>query len=557
MNNLYIRYILFMGENKMNNYKKEKYQICLIIIIFFLFTVPNINGYMISDNNNFDFEIGTAEAINIANKFLLGQQEQDYQIFGISEIKDDYVNTTLSYVIYLDPKGFIVVTNDINLPPIISYSFSDEFGQICQENMLLEILKTDISIRLKHVDKLSFDIKEKRHNLWKDYLSGSNVFEQSSLMTAIGPLLETKWSQSPPYNNYCPIDKATGQRSLAGCPAVAMAQILNYHRTTQDIQFDDNDDYVHNYGGNYYKIDDDSESYDFPSFPELNSYLITLQGHYENDIPLTDQDKAAINFASGVAAKQVYSSGGSGTFGVNQAFNAYKRFSFDETELLDEDDPDLYDRLQENVLDGLPVHIAVVNEGWTAGHNMVVDGYNDQGFYHINFGWGGSYDNWYDLPDELPFDLTVIEGIIVDIKPTNPESNLDGDGVLSWSNVKPSSTVTGSFCIKNIGEPDSSIDWKISSYPEWGTWTFNPESGKDLKPEDGEISIELILIAPKNKNEEFAGYVKIVNENSPGDHCLIHATMTTPRINKVDGLMINIIKTCFSRYPILKNLFYE
>ncbi len=48
---------------------------------------------------------------------------------------------------------------------------------------------------------------------------------------AYGPYLETSWGQGPPYNNFCPMDPTTNQRSIAGCPAVAMAQIINYFET--------------------------------------------------------------------------------------------------------------------------------------------------------------------------------------------------------------------------------------------------------------------------------------------------------------------------------------
>ena len=50
----------------------------------------------------------------------------------------------------------------------------------------------------------------------------------------------------------------------------------------------------------------------------------------------------------------------------------------------------------------------------------VVDGYNTDGYYHVNFGWGGSSNAWYILPDEFPYELTVIEGLIVDIMKPEP-----------------------------------------------------------------------------------------------------------------------------------------
>ncbi len=112
---------------------------------------------------------------------------------------------------------------------------------------------------------------------------------------------------------------------------------------------------------------------------------------------------------------------------------------------------------------------------------MVVDGYDDEGYFHINFGWGGSNDGWYMLPEELPYELTVLEGLIVDIKPNNSQSgDLEGSGVLNWIDVTPGSTITGNFIIKNNGDLGSSIDWRVTTWPSWGNWTFTPESGIDL-----------------------------------------------------------------------------
>lgn len=538
----------------MRNYKQKKWLVfTIILIVLNSILIPNISGNLLS---NYQYEtkaIGIKDAIKVAKSQISLLEKQEYLISDITEIQGN-VKFPLMYVCFLNPKGYIVVPALRDLPPVIAYSFTNEFGKITQSNILLQLLKADISIRLDHICKIPDYILNNRYTLWQHYLTESKVKLQRLSKNTVGPLLETQWHQNSPYNNFCPIDLSSGKRSVAGCPAVAMAQILNYHRTTQNIEFDDNDDYYHNYLGNKYWIDNDYEVYDFPSFPELNSYLLTLEDHYENEIPLTDDDKAAINFACGVAATQVYHPGGSGTFGVNQAYQAYQRFSFEEVELLDENNPDLYDRLQANILDGRPVHIAVVNEEWTVGHNMVVDGYNDDGYYHINFGWGGTYDGWYMLPEELPYELTVIEGIIVDILPDYLNSKLDGNGVLTWSDVKPGSTVTGFFTIQNIGDPESSIDWEIISYPSWGTWIFTQESGEDLKPEDGELIIEVTVTAPEKKNEEFAGYVKVVNIDDSSDYCLIHASLITPRFKQIYFQVLRFLEDYLYLFSLLQHI---
>ncbi len=329
----------------------------------------------------------------------------------------------LCYYYTLKPYGYIVVSAYYELPAIIAYSFTSAcpLGSSV-EAQFFSVLKTDLDMRINHLCYLSEqEINERRYDL-NDLLSETNkdaLFEQwpPEGSTPTEGWVETTWHQNAPFNDFCPIDKNSGQRGLAGCPAVTMAQIVQYHTTINNVSFSDYDDYYHNYGGNSFWIDNDYIEYDFPSFPQLNVYLNTLSDHYINGIPVTDEDKAALTFACGVAATQVYTPSGSGTFGVDQAYDAYMKFNFSSADLVDEEDPDIYTRLANNMKNASPAHLAIVNEEWTSGHNLVVDGYNTDNYFHLNFGWGGSYDGWYLLPQELPFDLTVIEGIILDIEP--------------------------------------------------------------------------------------------------------------------------------------------
>ena len=506
-------------------------------------------------------QIGIKSATKVANMKLsqLGKTD-DFSVGSSIESYRNCEDIILFYVFNLQPQGYIVVSADSNLPPVIAYSFTDNFqSDVSKNNILLQMLKADIGLRLENVEKLPENIIKSRNSLWSEFLNEEtevsvNIdFEQwpPEGTTPTEGWIETKWHQDSPYNDFCPMDG--GERSVAGCPAVAMAQILNYHKTTNNVAFNDSDDYYHSYGNRFW-IDNDHEEYDFPSFPELNDYLDTLAYHYDNQLSITDEDKATLNFACGVAATQVYTSGGSGTFGVNQAYDAYLKFDCNTVELLDNSDTDLYDRVSQNIKDALPAHLAVVTPGWDAGHNLVIDGYNTDEYYHLNFGWGGSYDAWYLLPDELPYDLTVIEGIIVDIMNNDAGPDLDCNGTLSWVDIKSGDIVTGSFTVENVGEPTSELDWEIESYPTWGTWTFTPMEGDDLTPEDGAITVEVSVVAPDKKNKEFDGGIKIVNREAGGDQCYIQVFLATPRIKTIDPLLLQFLERLIQRFPLLEYL---
>ena len=244
---------------------------------------------------------------------------------------------------------------------------------------------------------------------------------------AQSPLLNTRWTQEHPFNQLCPADPLENySHSYAGCPATAMGQIINHLRTTNGTRFDDSDDYQANYFGRQFNIDDDWATYLFPSFPQLNVLLDSADATYQRGGELTDSLVAALIFASGVACKQVYSASssyGSGTFYVDQVYDAYRRFGFADCQLLREPDSAMYAILIANMQAGYPAHLAVENPAGTSGHNVVVDGYRESdGKFHINFGWGGYMDNWYKLPDPGGFSYgwTKIEGIVVNIIPTDP-----------------------------------------------------------------------------------------------------------------------------------------
>ncbi len=415
--------------NKMKSTFSAKVTIYIaIILVIGASIVPIINGNIIFTNEFGQHHISFESSLKVANNRLIQLDKSDYSIKDFEVITDE--EKSLLYIFNLKPQGYIIVSTNYNLPPVIAYSFSNNFQKVDNENdNILMFLKTDMKYRLDNIPNLPVDIIKNRQLLWDEFLTTNTGgllnkdFQQwpPEGTTSTGGWLETNWHQNAPYNDFCPIDPGNGQRSVAGCPSVAMAQILNYHERINNIAFDDGDDYYHNYYHQYW-IDNDHETYDFPSYPELNVYLDTLEDHYSSETPLTNEDKASLTFGCGVAAHQVYHPSGSGTFGVNQAFQAYLRFGYNNIELLYDSDPDLFDELSTDMMNGLPAHLAVVDPPpITVGHNLVVDGYNTDDYYHLNFGWGGAYNGWYLLPDEIPYGLTVIEGLIV-IDPVNPPS---------------------------------------------------------------------------------------------------------------------------------------
>lgn len=272
-------------------------------------------------------------------------------------------------------------------------------------------------------------------------------------------LLTSHWTQSYPYNQLCPRDPVNDYSySYAGCPAIAMGQIINYLRTTQNTRFDDEDDYVHSYAGRSYVIDEDWETLQFPSFPQLNEMLDSIDAVFQRGEELPDILSAAMVFACGTACRQVYTSQGSGTFAVNQAYEAYRRFGFADCQLFTEADSTMYATLISNLEAGYPAHLAVENPEGTVGHNVVVDAYRESdGKFHMNFGYGGSQDGWYSIPDpDFYYGMTKLEGIVVNIIPT--QTMVQESSIWRPLHVYPN-PATDKLCLENI--PAQSVEFSI------------------------------------------------------------------------------------------------
>ena len=132
------------------------------------------------------------------------------------------------------------------------------------------------------------------------------------------------------------------------------------------------------------------------------------------------------------------------------------------------------------------------------------------------------------------------------------DADLICEGSLSWTDVQGGSTVEGSFTVENIGDPGTLLDWEIESYPDWGEWTFTPDSGTGLTPEDGLFEIEVSVVAPENKNTEFTGEIVIVNSDDSSDTCNIDVSLATPVNQPVQYPLLELLR---NRFPLLYQLF--
>lgn len=210
-----------------------------------------------------------------------------------------------------------------------------------------------------------------------------NTRQYSSQWSAIAPLTKTKWNQSAPYNNQCPLHD--GERSVTGCTATAMAQVMKYHEWPKDKTKP-----IPSYQTTTFK-------FTVPSLSDTTFNWNGMKNTYDNGE--NGSAVAKLMRYCGQSIKSDYSKLSTGAYTNDVAVALKKYFGYDQniemTNLslysISEWEAIIYNELKE----ARPVYHAGYSMG--GGHAFVCDGYDGNGMFHFNWGWGGSYDGYYKL----------------------------------------------------------------------------------------------------------------------------------------------------------------
>ncbi|KPA13862.1 hypothetical protein MHK_005931, partial [Candidatus Magnetomorum sp. HK-1] len=129
-------------------------------------------------------------------------------------------NQILAYVANISPTGYIVISNNFNINPIIAFSNNCKFD-FTNNNKLLDFIKYDIQTRKRELKSLTKSDIIKINNQWNMLTTKESVenISQNYLKyeESYGPFLSTNWHQRFPYNKYCPIDIEQDKQSVVGC----------------------------------------------------------------------------------------------------------------------------------------------------------------------------------------------------------------------------------------------------------------------------------------------------------------------------------------------------
>lgn len=277
-----------------------------------------------------------------------------------------------------DNQGFVIVSGEDAAKTILGYA--DE--GIFQTDSMPENLKNWLFFYQLEIEGL------RDASITATASSSEQVSMVATSTTSIAPLLgNIKWNQTDPYNQLCPLDVPTTRRTLAGCVAIAMAQIMKYYNWP--VTGTGTHNYTHPIYGQQ-SVDFSKTSYDWSNI--LGSYSSTANSVQKSAV-------STLVYQCGVAVDMAYSPTGSSAYSTKAAEALVSHFGYDT-------DLQRYDRLYYSETEwntlikkelniARPVYFSARNT--SGGHAFVCDGYDSNNLFHINWGWGGSFNGYFEL----------------------------------------------------------------------------------------------------------------------------------------------------------------
>ncbi len=396
----------------------------------------------------FSAEVNVEKARLVAKNFYFEKANFYFKKIAPDDISfnQDFIKTTNGkndyYVFTLEGNGFIIVSAEDVLKPVIGYSFESPYHDSDQPDSYRNFIQTyrdAIAFIRDNNTEQPGDVKA----LW-DYYSDPEFIMQEGVKDpkSVSPLLQCTWNQSFPYNILCPEDPGgSGGHVYAGCVATAMAQVMYYWRyPLQGIG-------SHSYY--YYPYGTLSANFGITSY-QWEGMQNAIDG--KNPEPI-----AELQYHCGVAVDMMYGPDGSGAYSndVPPAMINYFGYSSDCYFTWKENYSNQVweNMLKENLDNSWPMYYSGFSNA--GGHAFVCDGYQDN-YFHFNFGWGGSQDGYYTLLTVNGFNDG--QGAVLDTYPgSNYPYNFTGEHVLTY---RSGSITDGSGPVENY-ENNMNCSWLI------------------------------------------------------------------------------------------------
>lgn len=324
-----------------------------------------------------------------------------------------------------EDKGFTIVSGDDRMPEVVGYSAQGTYDPDHLPANYVDFMKAyqeTVEALLKGDAQVSGGLAEARQ--WRAERAGT---------AAVAPLLGgIKWNQGAPYNNMCPLYDGTN-RSVTGCVATAMAQVMMYYQYPKELKAT-----IKAYTAKSYGI----------QIPEISSGATydwdnMLSDYSKSDYSSAQADAVAkLMYHCGAAVEMDYgpSSGANVTPAILATYFGY------DADLMQDLTRTCFTLQQWMTLidNELKAKRPILYSGQSSdgGHEFVCDGSDGKGLYHINWGWGGYQDGY--------FDLTILQ----------PQKGGAGSGSAVDGFNRDGSMIIG------IAPDNGKVDEPLASYPQ-------------------------------------------------------------------------------------------
>ena len=363
----------------------------LILLISFVFAF----------NFLFAQKITESQAAKVALNFINHKTKENFRVNTITHYS--LKEQTQLYIVHLKPQGFVVMPANENLPPILAYSTVHNMPQKISNSEVRWILDN----YAKQVNYATVNNWQNFHNhsLWVNF--ENKIFTDKKQTKTVGPLLQTHWTQQAGFNADCP----PGVQS--GCVAIAMAQTLKYWNYP---------DTGANWNGYQHPVfSSGSRTYNWgylhAYFSQTHYDWANMQNDYATDAA------AELVYHCGIAVNMFYTAWGAAanSADVPVALANYFRYSQDMQFVHRNDytQAQWKQMLIDNLDKGYPIPYS--GSGNSGGHEFVCDGYDTDTLFHLNLGWGGYSDGYYEI-DSINaggYDFSHYNDAILNLHPAN------------------------------------------------------------------------------------------------------------------------------------------
>ena len=295
--------------------------------------------------------------------------------------------------VFGDEHCFVILAADNAVHPVMGYSTEGGFASETMPGKIYEWLMA-YNEEITFVTENRWEATEEVLLEWNNLISGNGLTPKSR--NNVGPLLRTKWYQKEPFNNLCPADPAgPNGHCYSGCVATAMAQVMYYweHPVKGNGTHSYTPNHHHQYGSQH--ADFGNTTYDWDNMKDYYS-----RGYTDAEALAV----ATLMYHCGVSINTDYASTGSAgklqtsVYALSHYFNytsnmEYRRKSIDTT--IYYTDSQWIEMLKQELDLERPILYRGLRETENIGHAFVCDGYDENDYFHFNWGWAGKCDGYF------------------------------------------------------------------------------------------------------------------------------------------------------------------